>query len=175
MPDGRFVSKSISQSEQLASVSIEADYLFARCIPHLDRDGRITGNPVLLKATVCPLRPEITAERIESLIEELARADLVRWYACGVQKVVEFPKFRTHQKGLKYDREAASRLPSFRSGTCENLLRSKSGPDPDEVRLSLSEVKLSEVKGTDGLLTQPETSKTIPFSKMVEQARAANE
>ena len=142
MPDGRFVSKSIAQNEELGGVSMLADYLFSRAIPHLDRDGRINANPVLLKAAVCPLRAEITEHTIPDLLNELAAAKLIRWYeSCGKQ-VMEFPTFSVHQKGMKYEREAASRLPAYDSATCTELVRMRSGVGPDEVRPSLSEVEV---------------------------------
>ena len=74
MPEGRFISKTIAHSEDLAGVSFHADYLFTRCIPHLDREGRMNGNAELVKAIAVPLRKEITAETIPALLAELADA-----------------------------------------------------------------------------------------------------
>lgn len=170
MAEGRFISRRISYSEQLASVSLEADFLFSRCIPHLDVAGRITGNAVLLKAQVAPLRPEITAETIPTLIHELEEAigpegePLVIQYQVGTQWILAFPGFARIQKGLRKDREAESRLPAppitppkrrrtsdhpraARRSTPE-LLRDdagstpeSSGPTPAEVKRSLSQDK----------------------------------
>jgi len=42
---GRFVSRAIAHNRQLASVSLLADHLFTKCIPHLDVEGRMTGIP----------------------------------------------------------------------------------------------------------------------------------
>lgn len=150
MPDGRFLSKSVAHNEQLASVPLIADYLFVRCIPHLDCAGRLTGLPALIKAQVCPLRDEITPEMIPDLIRSLGEAGLIRWYEADGKKVLEFPGFKNHQKGMKLDREAASRFPSFNSRTSQDLLRPNAGPSAD--KLPLSEVKLSEdeVKGLNG-------------------------
>ncbi len=158
MPEGRFVSRSISTSEQLGDVSLEADFLFGRCIPHLDVDGRITGNPKGLKAIVCPLRDELSHQKITHLLKELAEAGLVIWYEVRGSRYLEFPNFGRHQKGMHRDREAASKIPS---STSENvsLVFSQSAKSADEVRTNsgldqnlvppkLSEVKLSEVKGT---------------------------
>lgn len=168
MPNGRFVSKSISCNEQLATVSLRADFFFQRCIPHLDVEGRITGNPQLLKAAVFPLRDEITAENIPELIAELGQAidltsrSLVIWYQVGTQRVLLFPRFREHQTGMKKEREAASRLPELTdaatilSGTHgsdpppssgaasidNDEVRTDSGATPDEVRQKVSEVQV---------------------------------
>ena len=77
MPEGRFLSKSIAWSEQVGSVSLAADYLFTRMIPHLDSAGRIAGSATALKAMVCPLRTELTPAKIDKALDELASAGLV--------------------------------------------------------------------------------------------------
>ena len=146
------LSKSIADNEQLGSVSLEADYLFARCIPHLDREGRMSGNPALVKSKACPLRPEIDSGSIPDLLRQLSGAGLVRWYETDGKQVLEFPGFKNHQKGFKFDREAESRFPAADSpgaidlsGASPDLLRTYSGPTPDQVPLSRSEVEV-EVK-----------------------------
>lgn len=136
MPNGRMLSKSISHSEQLSLVSLEADFLFARCIPHLDRDGRMAGKPELVKAIACPLRAEIRPAMIPDLLRQLAAEDLVHWYEVDGKQVLEFPGFATHQKGFKYEREAASRFPPFDSRTCVDLARTNSGSSPDLIRIA---------------------------------------
>lgn len=148
MPDGRFVSKQIAQSEQLGAVPLAADYLFTRCIPHLDREGRITGNPILLKAIVCPLQDEIQSGSIPDLLRTLGGQGLILWYEAEGKQVVEFPQFTKHQKGAKFEREAASRFPAFNSETATDLVRTSSGPSPDLVpRARGSEVEVEvEVK-----------------------------
>jgi len=146
MPDGRFVSRSIAQCEQLGTVSLAADYLFARCIPHLDREGRMAGHPDLVKSIACPLRPEINSGSIPDLLRELAGVGLLVWYQVQDRQVLFFPGFAAHQRGLKHDREAPSRYPAHTSKETQDLGKSKSGPTPDQVRLS--EVKGSEGKGS---------------------------
>jgi len=159
VPDGRFLSRSIAQSEQLAGVSLEADYVFSRCIPHLDRDGRMAGNPALVKAITCPLRPEITADLMPDLLRQLAGAGLVRWYECDGKQILEFPRFRDHQKGMKPDREAPSRFPASTSAAVTDLCGTSSGPTPEEVQQSSAQVKVSEVKvSKDSETTSPEAA-----------------
>ncbi len=166
MPDGRFLNKRVSYSEQLGRVSLAADLLFMKCIAHLDVAGRITGNPVLLKALVVPLRAEITAETIPGLISELESAcghegdPLVRSYEVNAQAVVEFPGFARQQKGLKADREAASKLPALpptqdkvrsRSGVTRRKSgvgpESKSGVNPSYAGLDPPNISLKRIEG----------------------------
>jgi hypothetical protein len=149
MPEGRFVSRTIAHSEQLAAVSLEADYLFARCIPHLDVEGRLSGNPALVKAIAVPLRKELTEERIAELLAELDAAELVVWYAVGGKQVLAFPGFGRHQK-LTKSREAESRFPALtpdavrmRSGVTPESVRSGSGASHPEVEVEV-EVEVQE-------------------------------
>lgn len=180
MPDGRFISKSISTSEQLGSVSLEADFLFGRCIPHLDVDGRITGNPKGLKAIVCPLRDELSHQKITHLLKELAEADLVVWYEVNGSRFLEFPTFARHQRGMKRDREAVSRIPSSKVKAAQRLaekvpelaeeIRTNSGLTPDfippsKVKVSKGELSRSEVKDTDAGASDSKVSKLLLLPK----------
>jgi hypothetical protein len=153
VPDGRFLSKSVSLSEQLEGVSIEAALLFTWCIPHLDSEGRMLGNPAAVKATAVPLRKEITLERLPALLFELATAPkddrdrpLVYWYEVQNRALLEFPGFSSHQRGQRKDREAKSRLPSRKHPQARDLAAASnpppeeggtnSGVDPDQLHLS---------------------------------------
>lgn len=160
MAKGRFVSKSIATNEQLAAVSFTADYFFQRCIPHLDVEGRLAGNPLIIKAAVAPLRDEITQANIPELIAELAAAvdhegtPLVIWYEVNGVKVLEFPGFQGQQEGLRKDREAQSRLPArteaatVLSGSrpTPEPVRTPSGKTPQKRGAGPAQVKRSEVK-----------------------------
>lgn len=148
MPDGRFLSKSIAYSAQVASVSFGADYLFMRMIPHLDSAGRMTGEPMSVKALCCPLRSEVDSATVECCLGELQKAGLIVWYEVDGERFVEFPRFTAHQRGARLDREAASRLPAPRARKVR-----RTPENSGERRVSkekLSEVKLSEEKRTAG-------------------------
>lgn len=116
MARGRFISRSIASNEQLAGVSLAADFLFGRCIPFLDGEGRMSGNPIIVKLAV-QLRPEMTLDVIPALLAELAAArdhkgePLVVAYEVGGQRVLYFPGFARQQQGLRKDREGPSRFP----------------------------------------------------------------
>lgn len=171
MPEGRFISRKISVSRQLKQVSLEADFLFGRMIPHLDRDGRMDGDPEIVKAVAVPLRSELAVEIIRTCLGELDTVGLIEWYEVDGLTVCEFPGFERHQKGMKHDREAVSRYPSrhaqgsksvrrsitskVNSGSTPDLLRQGSAPTPATSKtdsadvkngLPLSEVKLSKEK-----------------------------
>lgn len=175
MANGRFLSKTIAVSVQLASVSDQAETLFYRMLPHLDQDGRMEGDPKLVKAIAAPLKESLTVARITELLHELIASKdadgegLVQWYTAKGKMVLQFPGFGRHQAGLRKDREATSRLPAFdksatlvpppavtprggrrRSGDGPAPDRRQSGSTPDEGPRKGSEVKeevLVEVKG----------------------------
>lgn len=139
------LSKSIATSEQVASVSLLADYLFTRMIPHLDSEGRMSGSPRTVRGIVCPLREDVSSDAIAGALRELSGVGLIVWYEIDGQQYVEFPKFKHHQRGARFDREGASRIPG--SAGASTVTRDYSGSTP--VVLPLSEVKGSEVKGSE--------------------------
>lgn len=160
MANGRFLSKTISTSAQLAGVSDAAEVLFYRMIPHLDVSGRLEGDPRLVKAAACPLKESFTVERISELLYELAEtkdADgegLIVWYQARGKMVVQFPGFDRHQH-LRKDREGATRLPAITDGGATLVARRqtpRSGPNgtPGVSRelagRTPAEVKVSEVQ-----------------------------
>lgn len=182
MPDGRMLSKTIADNEELGAVSLEADYLFARCVPHLDREGRMTGNPDLVKARVCPLRPEITSGSVPDLLRQLAGAGLVRWYQVDGKQVLEFPGFKNHQRGFKFDREAASRYPASDCEGAIDLLRTYSGPAPDlcgnesaqvevEVEVEVEETKAKALDGEPSTDEDPEPDDAALFATVAPLVR----
>lgn len=181
MPRGRFISRSISTNEQLAGVSFAADFLFTRCIAHLDAHGRMTGNPILIKSEVVPLREEITVRSIPKLLNELANAKdhtgqpLVVWYEAAGQKVLAFPGFERQQQGLRTDREAPSRFPAQpvanptkSNGAHPEALPSNAGPSPDQLPLDSGVIpelvppKRSEGKRSEEKVSEVKDSRRKP-------------
>lgn len=156
MAEGRFISRSIATNGQLKRVSLEADYLFGRMIPHLDREGRIDGDPDVVKAMACPLRGEITSELIATCLAELDTVGLIEWYEVDGRQVAQFPAFKAHQRGMKPERERASVLPCKDAQGSKPVRRTVASgipPAPSGVRAEAVDIvaptlapKLSEVK-----------------------------
>lgn len=156
MAEGRFVSKAISADYKLnCVVSFESDYLYTRCIPHLDRDGRMTGHPAEVKAIAVPLRAEMTLEVIDRCLAELAEAKLVLWYEVDGKACLWFKGFKKHQTGLRYDREGESKLPDHDGPKVQaiaSVLRTNSGAlrsSSGELGSLPAEGKGREVKGSE--------------------------
>jgi hypothetical protein len=121
---GRMINKKISLNKVLHNLSSDTSRLaFTWTIPHCDRDGRVHGDPSLLKKIVFPRRDDITTEQMEQFIIEWAEAKLIYWYESNGDKWIQFPKFRENQPGLRYEREAASCIPPPEKGV--NLLKKR--------------------------------------------------
>jgi hypothetical protein len=167
LPDGRFLSKSIAYSAQVGAVSLEADYLFMRMIPHLDSSGRMIGEPASVKALCCPLRAELSPEIVAACLEELHNSGLVRWYEVAGQRYTEFPGFTAHQRGARLDREGPSRLPPPPKVKREQLRRTPENSGERRV----SEVKRSEVKQREEKLVAPEPARPPKDSWLLPASR----
>ena len=107
MARGRILSTSIAEDEDFNSMSIAAQFIFMRTIPHLDRDGLISGNPTLLHAKVAPLLPSFCGQ-MESIIAEWIQFDFVLRYKDGKRDVLFFIGFAKNQVNMRYDREGES-------------------------------------------------------------------
>jgi hypothetical protein len=111
MPDGRFLSKSIAYSEQLTRVSLAAEVLFYRLIPHADIEGRLPGDPFKLKSIAAPMRSSLSVGAIQKALIELHREGLAIRYTVAGAQYIRLPGFARHQK-VRADREAASKIPA---------------------------------------------------------------
>lgn len=109
MASGRFISVLVAEDDRLNNLSIVAELLFLLAIPHLDRDGMITGRPGLLHSKVCPLRDELTG-KMQKAIDEWVQAGLVIRFIVKEGPVLFFPGFLKNNKLAHYDRERPSRF-----------------------------------------------------------------
>ena len=110
MARGRMLNQTVATDKKLNSLSIEAELLYLKTIPHLDRDGLILGDPTLLWAKVCPRRPELMS-KIDGLVNELISSELVVAYVADDEQILFFPGFSKNQANMRYEREPASTYP----------------------------------------------------------------
>jgi len=140
MAMGRIISKKICLNkvvnEQLSSDSCRLAFTWT--ITHLDRDGRVHGDPRVLRSIIFPRREDITDEIMEGFIKEWAKCGLAIWYICNNDKWLQFPKFRQNQPKLRYERETPSTIPPPEKGKLcgptPARCRSKAGVKPERVR-----------------------------------------
>jgi hypothetical protein len=79
MPN-RTLKETVRKSHKLNAVSDAAQALWFRLLTCVDDYGRFDAEPALVASTCYPLRLHASANRIESLIRELARAGLLVIY-----------------------------------------------------------------------------------------------
>lgn len=108
MARGRFLSKSISTDRDANRLDDGAMLAFVMALPHLDRDGLITGDPVLLWAEIAPRRDH-WRQAMAGYIAQWCELELCRIYDDASEgPVLFFPNFRKHQGQMRYDRETPS-------------------------------------------------------------------
>jgi hypothetical protein len=117
-------------SPQLNAVSVEAEWTFMRILPHLDVEGRIHGAPPVIRAQCFPLRVNVTLDQIEERLAELHAAGLIVRYEVDGIACISFPGFRRHQRRLRVQKEAPSRLPALPSAGGPDQVRTRYGPGP---------------------------------------------
>ena len=110
MAQGRFVNKSIAEDDRLGKLSAMAEFVFLKTIPHLDRDGMITGKPGLLYSKTHPLREELFGQT-QTFIDEWVAVGLVIPFNTPEGPALFFPGFAKNNKLPHYDREQPSRFP----------------------------------------------------------------
>ena len=163
MAKGRFLSATIAMDGRLNGLSLPAEYVYLKCIPHLDRDGLILcGSGSELWAQVCPRRAELLPQ-IAGFIQEFISAGLVTRYQTPEGDVLYFHGFAKNQAGMRYDREAASRFdapPGYirnDAGLTPDEVRQDSGNAPDEVLPKFKYKDKSKFKGNapDGAAHPP--------------------
>lgn len=161
MANGRFISKSISYDERLNELSLLSHFLYVQCIPHLDRDGLLTGERGAIKAMAVPARDEIDHAIVAACIEEWKALELVTEYRSGRHgTALFFHGFHKNQVGMRYDRETPSRYdcpPGYQrtklalvpAGDFVTLDDSGTTPDLNRTLTVQREVNGSEVKGRE--------------------------
>lgn len=146
MARGRMLNKKISLNNKVAKLINElggdAGLIYTWIIAHLDRDGRISGDPEVIWAQVTPLLTRSTPDLVWATLAKAHELKLLIIYQTDEgDLVVEYPKFAQNQQGMRYDREAVSEFPA-NSGLTPDLVRST----PDLLRRPPAEVNGMEEK-----------------------------
>jgi len=116
MARGRMLNKSISYNRDVATLTNKlgglAGLVWTWMIAHLDREGRMHGDPAVIKGTVAPRIDGITPDLIRQMLAEANELGLIVWYEADGERYVAFPGFDHQQVGLRKEREPESDLPS---------------------------------------------------------------
>lgn len=108
MAERRMVSKVISISEKVNSLSLFGRLLYTWMIPHTDDFGRMPGSPAKVKALVVPMADE-TRKDVEEALSAMDQVGVIQWYEVNGEKYVQITNFDEHQSGL--NRRTASKIP----------------------------------------------------------------
>ncbi len=109
MANRRMISKSISVSAQVNSLTVFGKLLFTWMIPHADDYGRMSGNARVVRALVCPMADEDDKD-VDLALNAMEDANLIVRYEVGGKEYIQFPKWETHQQGLH--KRTASGIPA---------------------------------------------------------------
>jgi hypothetical protein len=99
MARGRDIKPGFFDNEELATVSRDARLLFIALWTMSDREGRLEDRPARIKVHSFPYDDEITAERIDHMLDELAHAPgrpIIR-YQIDFARFISVSNFKKHQ------------------------------------------------------------------------------
>lgn len=149
----------ISRDREVAAIANDLGcahaLFFTWAIAHLDRDGRIDADPVVLRGMVAPLIGEIDHDVVVSTIDHAGAVGLIDTYEDDRgRRFIAYPKFAANQIGLRYDREPVSDFPNPEdcrktSGSLPDTFRKSSGSLPAEekrIEENKREEKRREIK-----------------------------
>ena len=114
MAKGRMINKSISKSKKF-NLILDNDFdrlFYCMLLPYADRDGRLEGDPDLVKGNIFPRRKDISEEDITRGLNHLSQAGLILYYKIDGDSFIQICQFREGQEGFRYDREKPSTIPA---------------------------------------------------------------
>jgi hypothetical protein len=178
MADGRMLKKVVSTSKKLAAVKTDsARLLWTWILPHLDVQGRFSGELEIVKGSIVPRLKSMTLPKIEKYLQDLAENKLIILYNVNGDRYLELVKFKDFQT-LRSSREAVSiipkppdstptpdELPECPGTTKEKLREVNLSLSEDEVKLSLSE----EPKKLLSTLDLEQQKKAIQLTEKLER------
>jgi len=96
MPN-RIIKESICTSDDINGLSWLEEVFFYRLVVNCDDYGRMDARPAILKAKLFPLK-DITAKQVESLLNKLSTAGMVRVYEYDRQPFLQLTAWEKHQQ-----------------------------------------------------------------------------
>lgn len=147
MARGRMLSRKLSTSRKFAAVGKSAgefpQLLYALLVPHSDDFGRQAGDAFTVKHEVFPTSPRAEDE-FEAALVALEVHDLIQRYTANGNLVIQILDFEKHQQGLH--KRTKSEFPD----PPPNLPGDSGNRQEVPAQVKVSEVNLSEAKGTEG-------------------------
>lgn len=110
MATGRIISKNISTSEKVADLTIESQLLYTWMIPHTDDLGLLQNSARTIKATVVPMHDLFTVKTVDTCLQELIAAELLKIVTFEEKQYLFIIGFNKKQT-FKRDRQPQTILP----------------------------------------------------------------
>lgn len=162
MARGRMINSTICSDKRINDLSDDASRLaFTWLVTFADCEGRVHGDPMIVRSMLFPRRTDITPERMKDYLIEWQGARLIVWYEADGDMWIAFPAFEKNQAGLRKDREAPSAIPAPPP-------QSDSGVSPELVR---SNSRLKEKKGIEEKVARRKRREPTPVPLAVEVFR----
>lgn len=117
MPRGRMLSRSISTSRRIESMSEWAQLLFDRVVIHADDFGRLEADPAVVKAEAKPLSPRSFDDFAAAIAEGITVGAYVAYVDASGRVYLAIEKSDDHQRGLH--KRTKSRYPD--PAACQRL------------------------------------------------------
>ena len=162
MARGRIIDKRIGKSKKFAELkSDRSRVLYLMIYPHLDVDGKFTGDPEEIKEDCCP-KLRYSLSKIAESITEMANVGLLILYEVDGEPFIKYEKFNHFQIGIRKDREAPSLCPhpdelQIKSGVVpalylrlnSSLSLRKEGKNNDKIIFDFSSNEFLNIKEKD--------------------------
>ena len=125
MARGRMINKKISNDRRVNDLSLQAQLLFTRLIPHLDCNGCFYGSAQMIKSLVVP-RKNWSKKQIEEWLVVMENSKnnegdpLIIRYTANTEQYLFMPGFVGEQIGLRRDKEKPD-FPTFDGKNTEEV------------------------------------------------------
>ncbi|MCA1572501.1 MAG: hypothetical protein LC798_19815 [Chloroflexi bacterium] len=102
MTKRRAIYGTSATSISLARCCPEAQLLFDRLIAHADDQGRLQGDPMLVKASCMPLIDRATIKAVDRWLGELAEQGMIQRYEAKGQPLIQIVTWWEHQDWMRH-------------------------------------------------------------------------
>lgn len=139
----RMIDPDFWTDEALGTLPVHGRLLFMGLISNADDEGRLRGNPALVRSSVFPY-DDFTSNDVAELLNGLESAGLIRQYEVDGQSYIDIPNFLKHQT---INKPTPSKLPPYKEGkTTTEPLPDNDGSPTVVLPPKLREEKLREEK-----------------------------
>lgn len=112
------ITKDISKSTKVASLSKDSLILFLMIIPNLDSHGKMSGSPYSVKGQVVPRIKFFTIKTVERCLKEINEKTNIKWFQKDGLYWIHAINWKEHQN-LNPNKIGRDELPSYSGLTTE--------------------------------------------------------